>query len=108
MPHFTDWVEVHRAEIVADAYTNRRDWDNAVKVWAGWASVQPADAEEIDIPERETAPQKIKVFMPPTAVVDSMDRLVVDGISYTVRNDPKVWRRRANGHIYAKGWRVKR
>ncbi|WP_406153575.1 hypothetical protein OH797_31900 [Streptomyces anulatus] len=108
MHHFNDWIEVRRAEIEADAYTRRRAWDSAVSVWAGWASVQPADADEADSPERETTNAHIKVFLPPTAVVDSMDRLVVDGITYEVRSEPKVWRRRSLAHIYVKAWRVKR
>jgi hypothetical protein len=106
--HFTDFAEVYRAEIVADAYTKQRDWGNAVKVWAGSASVQPASTSEADSPKRETTDIHVKVFLPPTANVDSTDRLVVDGITYEVRSEPRVWRQGSLSHIYLQARRVRR
>ncbi|MEU1176553.1 head-tail adaptor protein [Streptomyces sp. NPDC005820] len=106
--HFTDFVEVYRAEIVADAYTKKRDWDAAVKVWAGSASVQPASTTEADSQERETTDIHITVFLPPTADVDSTDRLVVDGITYEVRSEPRIWRQGSLAHIYLRARRVRR
>ncbi|MFC9231352.1 head-tail adaptor protein [Streptomyces decoyicus] len=108
MPHFTDFVEVYRAEIVADAYTKKRGWDNAVKVWAGWGSVQPAATTEAETSERETTDIRISVFLPPAANVDSTDRLVVDGIKYEVRSEPRVWRQGSLAHIYLRARRVRR
>lgn len=112
MSHMTDWVEVHRAEIVADAYTNHRDWNAAVVTWSGWASVQPATLQPSarsstsGLPASETNTERVKIFFPPTVDVQPNDRVYFGDDVYTVDSIPGDFRKRQLPHIRVLAWRA--
>ncbi|MFB8199396.1 hypothetical protein [Kitasatospora purpeofusca] len=93
---------------MADAYTRRRDWGRAATVWTGRASVQPFRSTSPAEPERETTTEILIVFLPPTAVIDSADRIVLRGQVYEVQGEPAVWRAGALSHIRVTVWRARR
>ncbi|MFD8594556.1 hypothetical protein ACFV1L_06105 [Kitasatospora sp. NPDC059646] len=105
----THLVEVRRAPIVADAYTKQRDWDSSVKVWSGWASVQPDRSAGTRSPERETNFERLALFFPADAAVEAADRVTVDGIVYEVEAPPQPWtQRRAISYSRVTVWRTSR
>ncbi|MBD0739842.1 hypothetical protein [Streptomyces sp. CBMA29] len=111
MSHMTDWVEVHRAPIIADAYSNHRDWDQSEIVWSGWASVQPAITQPSSrggshLPTKETEDERVKVFLPPTADILPSDRIWSDDDVYTVDSIPGDFRKRQLPHIRVLAWRA--
>ncbi|MGW2539320.1 hypothetical protein ACWC5I_00210 [Kitasatospora sp. NPDC001574] len=105
---YAESVEIRRAELVADAYTKRRNWAEAVTVWSGLASIQPFRTTNPVEPERETTTETLTVFLPPAAVVDSADRIVLRGQAYEVQGEPAVWQAGALSHIRLTAWRARR
>ncbi|MFF1908626.1 hypothetical protein [Kitasatospora sp. NPDC058218] len=93
---------------MADAYTRRRNWGQAVTVWTGRASVQPYRSTNPAEPERETTTETLTVFLPVGAVVDSADRIVLQGQVYDVQGEPAVWQAGALSHIRLTAWRARR
>ncbi|UQI44636.1 head-tail adaptor protein [Streptomyces sp. HU2014] len=105
MPHFADHVEVQRAEVVESSYSRRRDWTKARTIWAGRASVQPARASEVAGPDRETAQDRVIVYLPLDAAVDSTDRLLWGGRTYDVDGTPMRWTHGSLRHTRVQGRR---
>ncbi|WP_043470316.1 hypothetical protein [Kitasatospora sp. MBT66] len=93
---------------MADAYTNRRDWENSVRVWSGLANVQPGKPYTVRSPERETTVDRLLVYLPPRADVDSADRITVRGVVYQIEDEPAVWKAGVLSHITVKAVRVRR
>ncbi|MFJ7907507.1 hypothetical protein [Kitasatospora sp. NPDC096204] len=91
-----------------DAYTSRRDWDRAERVWSGLASVQPGKSYTVRSPERETTVDRVLVYLPPSADVDSADRITVRGIKYQVEDEPARWSGGRLPHVTVKAVRVRR
>ncbi|MET8702730.1 hypothetical protein ABZW10_28305 [Kitasatospora sp. NPDC004723] len=93
---------------MADAYTNRRDWEHAELVWSGLASVQPGRPYTVRSPERETTVDRLVIYLPPTADVDSADRITVQGVTYQIEDEPARWPAGRLSHITIKAVRVRR
>ncbi|MFM9367585.1 hypothetical protein [Streptomyces sp. Da 82-17] len=106
MKFFNDPVEIHSAPIVEGAYTRHRDWDNATKVWAGLANVQPERSFETRSPERETAQERLLVYLPWGTPVDAPDRLLIDGLWFEVDGEPMRWNYGSLRHVRIRAWRV--
>jgi hypothetical protein len=104
----TEPVEVHRAPLVSSAYTARRDWGNAELVWSGRAMVQPDRAFWPRSPERETTQDRLNVYLPLGAAVESADRLFVLGEWWEVEGEPQRWPHGAVAHTRIKVWKVRR
>jgi hypothetical protein len=102
----TDPVEVWRAPVVQGTYTSRTDWDQAVKVWSGTGSVQPYRAFESFSPDRATSQERKTLYLPPSAVVASGDRVAVAGAMYEVDGEPEVWGYTSRRHLKANIWRA--
>ncbi|MFD7336664.1 hypothetical protein ACFV98_11755 [Streptomyces violascens] len=97
---------VRRADIKDSAYTRRRDWAHARTVFEGLAHVQPDRVFEARSPERETAQERLNVFLPWGADVDSADRIEFDGRTYEVDGDPMEWNYGSIRHVRLRAWRV--
>ncbi|MFB7906419.1 hypothetical protein ACFC1T_08330 [Kitasatospora sp. NPDC056076] len=93
---------------MADAYTTRRDWDRPSRVWTGTASVQPGKPYTVRSPERETTVDRLLIYLPAHADVDSADRITVRGIRYQVEDEPARWTGSRLAHITIKAVRVRR
>lgn len=106
MFHFSDPLTVLRAGLVESSYTNRREWEKPTTVWSGLACVQPDRAFEVRSPARETAQERLIVFLPLSADVDSADRVTYDGKVYEVDGDPAEWAHGSLRHIRIRAWRV--
>ncbi|MEV0445284.1 hypothetical protein AB0I84_07545 [Streptomyces spectabilis] len=106
MRHFHDPVVIRRAPLTASAYTNRRDWENARTLWSGLASVQPDRAFEVRSPERETAQERLVVYLPWGTPVDSTDRIVWDGRTFEVDGEPMRWQQGSLRHVRIRAWRA--
>lgn len=104
----TDPVEVWRAPKAANAYTTRPDWDQAVKLWDGFASVQPAKTYESFGPARDQSQERLTVFLPYSALVSSGDRLKLDGHMYEVDGEPERWGHTSRRHLKLTIWRALR
>ncbi|MEV6419056.1 head-tail adaptor protein [Streptomyces sp. NPDC051662] len=105
----TDPVEVWRTtERVKAAYTSRPDWDQAVKVWAGLASVQPDKAYEFASPARDQSQERYTAFLPYTAAVAAGDRVKFDGHAYEVEGEPERWGHTSRRHLKVSIWRALR
>lgn len=105
---FPDLVEVRRAPLAATAYTNHRDWQQSVTVWSGRASVRPDRALEVRSLARETAQERLLIYLPPEADVDSADRITWRGQDYEVDGEPARWLQGSLRHIRIRVWRVVR
>lgn len=106
MYSMTDPVEVWRASgKVESAYTSRLNWDQAVKVWAGFGSVQPDKAFESFSPARDVSQERRAVFLPLSAVVDDSDRLLIGGRWYEIDGDPRRHTQTSRRHIRLSVWR---
>lgn len=105
---FTESVAVHRAPLAASAYTHHRDWGQSRTVWSGRAHVQPDRAFEVRSPARETAQERLLVYLPPDADVDSADRIFWRGQTFEVDGEPARWMHGSLRHIRIKAWRVVR
>ncbi|QLE71107.1 hypothetical protein FGW37_05365 [Streptomyces rectiverticillatus] len=103
---FSDPVAIFRADLVESAYTKRRQWEKPALVWAGLASVQPDRAFEDRSPARETAQERLIIYLPMSADVDSVDRITYDGKDYEVDGDPAEWAHGSLRHIRVRAWRV--
>lgn len=106
MIHFTDPVEIHSAPIKGGAYTRSRDWDNAELVWSGLAHVQPDRSFEVRSPERETSQERLVVYLPMNAPVDSTDRISFGGMWFEVDGEPMRWPHGSLRHIRVRAWRA--
>lgn len=104
----TDEVEVWRAPRVSTAYTTRPDWDQAVKVWEGTASVQPDKTYESFSPARDQSQERLSVFLPYGAVVASGDRVKLGGHFYEVDGEPERWAYTSRRHLKLSAWRALR
>ncbi|MEU5187001.1 hypothetical protein AB0G83_07575 [Streptomyces klenkii] len=105
---FTESVEVHRAPLAATAYTNHRDWQQAVKTWSGRASVQPDRSFEVRSPARETAQERLLIYLPAGVDVDSADRVLWRRRWFEVDGEPARWTQGSLRHIRIRAWRVVR
>jgi hypothetical protein len=106
---FSDPVEVWRTgEKVKNAYTSRPDWDQAVKVWEGMASVQPDKTYESFSPARDQSQERLTAFLPYTAVVASGDRVKHNGAVYEVDGEPERWGYTSRRHLKLSLWRALR
>ncbi|GAA4071304.1 hypothetical protein GCM10022284_03730 [Streptomyces hundungensis] len=103
---FSDRVAVRRADIKDSTYTRRRDWSTARTVFEGLAHVQPDRAFEARSPERETAQERLRVFLPWGTDVDSADRVEFDGRTYEVDGEPMEWNYGSIRHVRVRVWRV--
>ncbi|GAA0455799.1 hypothetical protein GCM10009544_18160 [Streptomyces stramineus] len=106
--HFTESVEVHRAPLASTSYTNHRDWDQAVRAWTGPAHVQPDRSFEVRSPARETAQERLVIYLPPGADVDSADRVLWRHRWFEVDGEPARWMHGSLRHIRIRAWRVVR
>lgn len=104
----TDPVQVWRAPRLKTAYTARPDWDQAVKVWDGAASVQPDRAYESYSPARDQSQERLTVFLPLGAVVASGDRVKLSGFMYDVDGEPERWAYTSRRHLKLSVWRALR
>ncbi|MEU5957564.1 hypothetical protein [Streptomyces sp. NPDC047525] len=104
----TDPVEVWRAPKLKSAYTSRPDWDQAVRVWVGVASVQPDRAYESYSPERDQSQERLSVFLPFEAVITSGDRVKLGGFMYDVDGEPERWAYTSRRHVRLSAWRALR
>lgn len=105
---FSDPVEVWRAPRVRGTYASPPDWDQAVKVWQGFASVQPDKAYESYSPARDQSQERLSVFLPYTALVSSGDRVRIDGHMYEVDGEPERWGYTSRRHLRLSAWRALR
>lgn len=106
---FSDPVEVWRTSATTrSAYTSRPDWDQAVMVWSGMASVQPYRTYESFTPARDQSQERLTAFVPYTAVVASGDRVKVDGHMYEVDGEPERWDYTSRRHLKLSLWRALR
>lgn len=104
---FTDPVRIIRADITKDGpYAKKRDWKNSRTVFGGLACVQPDRAFEVRSPERETAQERLLVYLPAGTDVDSADRIEYHGLTYEVDGDPLEWRHLSLRHVRIRAWRV--
>ncbi|WP_406305780.1 hypothetical protein OHA61_30725 [Streptomyces sp. NBC_00885] len=102
-------MEIWRAPTqIKNAYTTRPDWDQALKVWEGSASVQPDKAYESASPARDVSQERLTVFLPYTAVVVSGDRLRLRGHMYEVDGEPERWDHTSRRHLKLAIWRALR
>ncbi|MBB5123252.1 head-tail adaptor [Streptomyces eurocidicus] len=101
-------MEVHRAPLAPTAYTNHRDWQQAVRVWSGRASVQPDRSFEVRSPARETAQERLVLYLPAGADVDSADRVLWRGRWFEVDGEPARWTQGSLPHVRIRAWRVVR
>ncbi|WP_338781739.1 hypothetical protein [Streptomyces sp. DG1A-41] len=104
----TDPVEVWRAPTLTNAYTSRPDWNQAVKVWEGTASVQPYRAYESFSPDRDLSQERLTVFLPFGAVVASGDRVKLGDAFYEVDGEPERWGYTSRRHLKVSAWRALR
>lgn len=105
----TDLVEVWRANAkVENAYTSRPDWDRAVRVWSGLASVQPDRSYEAFTPARDTSTDRLKVYLPYDAVVEATDRILISGFFYEVDGEPRRHSQTSRKHTFITAWRAVR
>lgn len=77
-------------------------------VWSGRASVQPDRAFEVRSPARETAQERLIIFLPVEADVDSADRVIWRGLIYEVDGEPARWAQGSLRHVRIRVWRVVR
>ncbi|MFI6684970.1 hypothetical protein [Streptomyces sp. NPDC050485] len=103
---FTDPVQVWRAEVIESAYTKKRDWTNKKLVFEGLANTQPDRAFEVRSPERETAQERILIYLPHGTDVDSADRVFFGGHWFEVDGNPMEWTHRSLRHVRIRAWRV--
>jgi hypothetical protein len=101
-------VEVHRAPEVTSAYAVRKDWDQGVKVWAGEGTVQPDKTYESFTPDRSTSQEKLTVFLPLSADVESTDRVLIRGHFFEVDGEPKRFTQTRLRHTRLSVWRAVR
>ncbi|MEU6389966.1 hypothetical protein [Streptomyces sp. NPDC046939] len=104
----TDPVEVWRAPTTSSAYTTRPDWDQAAKVWEGFASVQPDASYESFSPARDQSSERLTAFLPYSALVSSGDRVKCNGFMYEVDGEPEVWGFTSRKHLKLSLWRAVR
>ncbi|ARX87893.1 hypothetical protein SMD44_07375 [Streptomyces alboflavus] len=105
MYSMTTPVEVWRAPMTETAYTTRRDWGQAVRVWSGRASVQPASTREEPSPARDLSQERLSVFLPFSAVVEHTDRLLIEGRWYEVDGEPERHSQTSRRHTRLTLWR---
>lgn len=99
-------VEIWRAPLEQTAYTAHRDWDKKVKVWSGSGSIQPDKTFESFTPARDSLTERVTVFLPVNAVVDSADRAYVRGAWYEVDGEPKRRTQTSRRHTRITVWRA--
>ncbi|MFF4223195.1 hypothetical protein ACFYZH_10055 [Streptomyces abikoensis] len=106
--HFDEYLEIHRAPIVEDAYTRRRNWDTSRRIWAGPASVQPYRAYEDRDPANETTSTMLNAYLPPSAEPEASDRILYAGQWYDILSEPARWPSRNGrlGHVLVRLWGV--
>ncbi|QCX75709.1 hypothetical protein C9F11_10145 [Streptomyces sp. YIM 121038] len=105
MYSMTTPVEVWRAPTMETAYTSRRDWDQAVMVWSGLASVQPASTHEDPSPARDVSQERLRLYLPLSAVVEHTDRLRIEGRWYEVEGEPERHSQTSRRHTRLTLWR---
>ncbi|GAA2916987.1 hypothetical protein GCM10020221_11310 [Streptomyces thioluteus] len=105
---FDEVLEIHRAPVVEDGYTRRRDWAQGRRVWSGPASVQPYRAYEDRDPSNETASTMLNAFLPSSAEPKSSDRVLYNGTWYDVLSEPARWEGLHGrlGHVVVRLWGV--
>lgn len=102
-----DPVEVWRTSTqVKNAYTTRPDWDQALKVWEGRASVQPDKTYESFSPARDQSQERLTAFLPFGAVVASGDRVKLNNHMYEVDGEPERWGYTSRRHLKLSLWRA--
>lgn len=107
MLSMTEPLEVWRTdEKVKSAYTSRRDWDQAVKVWEGLASIQPDKPYESYSPAKDTSTERFSVYLPYEAVVSASDRVLFHGHWFEVDGEPKKRPQTSRRHTYLVAWRA--
>ncbi|MEV6551752.1 head-tail adaptor protein [Streptomyces sp. NPDC051597] len=97
---------IRRADIATSAYTKRRDWAHARTVFQGLAHVQPDRTSDTQPPERETAQERLRIFLPWGTDVDSADRIEIDGRTYEVDGSPMEWGYGSIRHVRVRVWGV--
>ncbi|MFF4952850.1 head-tail adaptor protein [Streptomyces chattanoogensis] len=97
---------IYRADVEESSYTGRRDWLNSRKVFDGLAHVQPDRTFEARSPERETAQERLRIFLPWGTDVDSADRIRFEGRTYEVDGSPMHWNYGSIRHVRVRAWRV--
>lgn len=102
----TEPVEVWRAPKAENAYTSHYDWDQAVKVWQGTASVQPDKTFETFTPARDAVMERVTLFLPLTASVEATDRVRVRGAWFDVDGEPKRLTQTSRRHTRITVWRA--
>ncbi|MCY0923845.1 hypothetical protein OS965_37920 [Streptomyces sp. H27-G5] len=103
---FNDEVLVLRAGLTDTAYGKKRDWAHASVVFKGLGNVQPDRSFEVRSPERETAQERILVYLPIGADVGSADRLRCGSQLYEVDGVPSPWEHGSLRHVRVRAWRV--
>ncbi|GGP72119.1 hypothetical protein [Streptomyces melanogenes] len=103
---FDDLLDIYRAPVVQDAYTRRRDWDAAHRIWSGPASVQPYNTFEDQDPSNETASTTLTAYLPISAEPKSSDRVLYNGVWYEVLGEPARWDQGRLRHVKVRLWGV--
>jgi head-tail adaptor len=104
---FTDPVEVWRTTADSqNAYTSRKDWDQAVKLWDGLGSVQPDKAYESYTPNRSVSQERRSVFLPLDVDVTATDRLKLEGHWFEIDGEPRHHTQTSRRHIKLTAWRA--
>jgi len=108
---FTDSepVEVWRTSAtVTNAYTSRKDWDQAVMVGMWVGSVQPGKSYESYTPDRDVSQERLNLFLPLDADVTDTDRVRVRGNWYEVDGNPRRHTQTSRRHTSLTVWRALR
>ncbi|WP_327377673.1 hypothetical protein OG393_29225 [Streptomyces sp. NBC_01216] len=103
---FRDEVRILRAGLTETTYGKKRDWSRAVVVFKGLGNVQPDRSFEVRSPERETAQERVLVYLPYGADVNSADRLQFGSQLYEVDGVPMPWEHGSLRHVRVRAWRV--
>ncbi|MEV8022501.1 hypothetical protein AB0O76_40655 [Streptomyces sp. NPDC086554] len=103
---FLDSVLILRTGFVDTAYGRKRDWSAADVVYKGRANVQPDRSFEVRSPERETAQERVMIYLPFGTEVDSADRVQFAKHLYEVDGVPMNWGYGSIRHVRVRAWRV--
>lgn len=107
LPSFaTQTVVRQRASTTEDVHGNQvPDWNSPTSVTIGGCSVQPGATEE-DLGGREAVAIRWTILAPAGVDVLATDRIVVNGVPYSVDGEPARWGTGVLDHtkIFLKRW----
>ncbi|MGI5531528.1 hypothetical protein ACQEVX_30370 [Streptomyces syringium] len=106
MFRFSDPVEVLAAPLSEGAYASTRDWARSSVVWSGLGHVQPDGSVEAQSPARETAQERMLIYLPVGVPVSSTDRIRYHGGVFEVDGEPMRWPHGGLRHVRIRVWRA--